>query len=820
MNGRTWLSLLAATSSSDALDADSIVAYRLSRYELFDDPRILTAALFVVALAAVALVVWVYRRESRSLPRGAASALGLLRMIALVGLAIFYLGPLKRNDQQLTEPSRVVVMVDASQSMAVEDEQDSAGTARSRSDSVAAALRDVRFLDELRKRHNVSVVAFDATVRRLGLDAEEKPDEAAETEKDWRERMAPQGPETRLGEALREVLGGPGAGPLAGIVLMSDGGQTGGPDPLEQAASAAVARVPILTVGVGSSAPRRNVRIQELVAPPRAFPRDKIQVRALVHGEGFRGRSVEIELYSSELASTGAGEKAAAALRLGSQRVAFDHDRQTVTAEFDVEPAAPGALQLEARLAPLADDQYSEDNQASAEIDVVETGTRVLLLAGGPTRDYRFLRGQLRRDPHVVVDVLLQGAATGISQDAAKILSDFPRTRDELFLYDAIVAFDPDWTLLDAAQVDLLEEWVAREAGGLIAVAGPIHMAPWIQSPEHAKLRALYPVEFQARLTLLDDGLFGSKTPWPLELTREGLSADFLWLGDGPEESRDNWQRFPGVFGCYATKGAKPGATVYARYSDPDAGLGVERPVYLADQFYGAGRVMYLGSGELWRLRSVDPGFFERLTTQLLRHVSEGRLLRGSSRGRLLVERDRCFVGDTVVVRAQLTSANRDPYVAPTATARVTGPGDWQTNIDLRADPNRPGNYIGQLIVPKEGAFRIVLSVPDAPDEVLSKRITATVPDLEFNDTRRNESLLAALAHRTGGRYYSGVRNALEGGSDLPPVAEAIPSKSETRIVRGKPDEQFTVRINKALLATICGALCCEWLCRRLLKLA
>ena len=35
-----------------------------------------------------------------------------------------------------------------------------------------------------------------------------------------------------------------------------------------------------------------------------------------------------------------------------------------------------------------------------------------------------------------------------------------------------------------------------------------------------------------------------------------------------------------------------------------------------------------------------------------MRHVSEGRLLRGSSYGRLLVERDRYFVGDTVVVRA------------------------------------------------------------------------------------------------------------------------------------------------------------------------
>ena len=52
-----------------------------------------------------------------------------------------------------------------------------------------------------------------------------------------------------------------------------------------------------------------------------------------------------------------------------------------------------------------------------------------------------------------------------------------------------------------------------------------------------AKFERLYPVEFQRRLTLLDDGLFGSQAPWPIEFTREGKEADFLWLGDTPEEA-------------------------------------------------------------------------------------------------------------------------------------------------------------------------------------------------------------------------------------------------------------------------------------------
>jgi hypothetical protein len=418
------------------------------------------------------------------------------------------------------------------------------------------------------------------------------------------------------------------------------------------------------------------------------------------------------------------------------------------------------------------------------------------------------------------VDVLLQMSPPGISQDADKILAAFPSSREELFEYDAIVAFDPDWTQLDAQQVELLEQWVAEEAGGMIVVAGPVHTSGWLQSTEHAKIRSLYPVEFQRRLTLLDDGLFGSEQPWPIEFTREGVEADFLWIGETAAESRDRWSQFPGVFGCFAVKGAKPGAQVYGRYGDPDAGISADRPIYLADHFYGAGRVFYMGSGEMWRLRSLDPGHFERFYTQLVRHVSEGRLLRGSSTGRLLVERDRYYVGDTVSVRAQLTTASREPYVASGVTARVSGGDEPERNVQLRSDPARPGYFTGQFTIAREGSYRIEVSPPDAPEETLLKRITATVPDLEFQETRRNEALLTALATRTGGRYYASIDAALRGDGGVPPASRLVESRAETKTLRGKPDEKFAESVHRWLLAIICGSLCLEWLIRRLSRLA
>ena len=830
-----------ATAASGA--KSSLPVYHLQRLEQFDDPRVAWVVLAIFAVVAVGFVAWQYRRESDNLPRLAPWGLGALRLLALIGAAIFYLGPIQRTDREVVTPSRVAVLVDTSQSMAVQDERDvetkisaqddaaaesvkvaavaTAAETASRSEAATAAVSTATFLSELRQRHDIALLSFDAETRRLAQwklgDAE-----VVQPKYDWTKELAPVGTDTRLGDALAQLIADQSGGPLAGVIVLSDGGNTAGLDPLSLVEKATASQTQIVAIGLGSTQPRRNVRLQDLVAPPRAYPKDKVKIRAIVQGEEFRGRSVDVELFLRESAANPSSNAVAAgaAVRVGRATAQFDEDRQSVAVEFEIEPAAAGRLGVEARLVAPPEDQYADDNQRSAEIEVVDSSTRVLLLASGATRDYRFLRDQLRRDPHVAVDVLLQRAGPGISQDSDKILTVFPTTKEELFAYDCLVAFDPDWTQLDAQQVDLLEEWVAQEAGGMIVEAGPIHAAPWLQSPEHAKIRSLYPVEFQQRLTLLDDGKFGSQSPWPLEFTREGIEADFLWLGDDAQRSRANWARFGGVYGCYITKGAKPGAAIYARFSDPDIGISVERPIYMADQFYGAGRVFFLGSGELWRLRAVDPGFFESLLTQLVRHVSQGRLLRGSSLGRLLVERDRFFVGDAVVVRAQVNAANREPYVAPQVVVRTTGPRGWSKEVVLKADETRAGNYLGQFTVPTEGAYRLDLSIPDVPEEILSRQITVNVPDVEFADTRRNETLLSALANRTGGHYYASVREALDGSGDVPPAARWIANRSETRIERGQPSEAFTLSVNRGLLGIICGALCLEWLLRRLLRLA
>ncbi len=67
------------------------------------------------------------------------------------------------------------------------------------------------------------------------------------------------------------------------------------------------------------------------------------------------------------------------------------------------------------------EDNNAADNQQEVDIEIVDRQTRVLLIASGPTREYTFLRNQLRRDKDVIVDVWLQSASGPlISQDASE----------------------------------------------------------------------------------------------------------------------------------------------------------------------------------------------------------------------------------------------------------------------------------------------------------------------------------------------------------------------------------------------------------------
>ena len=823
------------TTAAPSTTTAERVVYEISRLRSFDDERLPLALIVAAAIAIVAVVWQIYRRDAVELTRGSRMGVMLLRCLALVGLFVFFLGIERRTTTEVVHNSQVAVLVDVSQSMGLGENENSSDTSATRIKTVVEALSKSPLIAELRKTHDVNVARFDQEVEPVVTlpktqESQESRDKSQEPEGssptldaqpstlnplDWSKELQPRGIQTRLGQALADELRLYRDAPLAGVIVISDGAQNAGVEPGAAVEAARQVKVPFYTVGVGSAQVPRNIAIRDLVVPTRAFPNDTFNVTGYLQANGYAGQSVDVELTRRRTQDPAGGGSP-----IASQRVPLGPDGEMVPVSFDIEPGEAGTFVFQLRVKATPDDGNARDNMREAEIEVVDRKTRVLLFASGPMRDYQFLRNQLHRDATMITDVYLQTGQAGISQDANKILDHFPTTAEELYQYDCIVAFDPDWTKLDATQVELVEKWVSEEAGGMIAVAGPIQTPRWIRSTEHAKIRDLYPVVFQHRLTLMDDGQTGGETPWPLAMERAGREAKFLWIAKTAEDSEAAWDSFPGVFGFYAIKGEKPGATVYARFSNPETGTANQRPVYLASQFYGAGQVFYIGGGELWRLRRQDPSYFEVLYTKLIRHVSQGRILRGSSRGALLVERDRYELGETVVVRARLSDPQHKPLTDDSVTAQLLRPDGSTEPIKLKAEIDRPGMYLGQATVLQEGTYQLGLPLPGSNEEPLSRYLQVRVPDLERTHSERNDPLLASIAKETGGVYYKQLDAAIHGDATTPPLGSSIKSRAEVKLVKGAPDKKFAKAQMQWLLALIAGSLFLEWIVRRVNRLA
>jgi hypothetical protein len=787
-------------------------------------------AAMTAAAAIVGIVVWLSRRDTVEHGPLLRAVLVLLRLAAVAAILVAMLDIERISEHEVTLPSRVAVIVDSSASMAITDE--AAGATTSRSHLGLGMLDEGGLLSALRQRHEVSLWRCDADAEPVALlpltvAAEPEPAPAAATDElqtQWRESLAPIGVETRLGEALARVLEREPAGTLAGVVVITDGGNNAGIDPPAAAARLARAGVRIEAIGVGSETLPANVRVADILVPARVFPGDGFAVTAYLQAQGLEGQRVRVEL--RELPASDATPSATEQPTSGGRLVdtldaMLAADGELAAIRFDVPGLrAPGSRTLVVRVVPPPEDRTPADDVAAAVIEVVDRVTNVLVMAGGPGREYQFMRNVLHRDASFEVDVLLGTASPGISQDARKIVDGFPPSDEALAAYDAIVAIDFDWQSLEPAAIPRLERWVARQAGGLFLVAGGIHMDAWLGDPGGSALRGLFPVELRRPGQVSVSGR-GVEEPMPLEFTRDGSDAEFLWLAPTRDASQVIWSEFPGVYSCHPATEAKPGATVYARVAKPGATAGEPRQIYVAGQFYGAGSVLYAGSGELWRLRSVADGAYERLVAQLVRHVSQGRLAQGGRRAKLLVDRDRHPVGGTVQVRVVVAdeallaaSAGRPPV------CRAVGPDGEASVVPLVAEPDRPGTLVGSFVATREGSWRVeVEAMPGLGDERLERRLQVQLPDRELARPRLDRPLLEQLASITGGTATFPSSGAWK-PSDSASLVEKLPDRSRREFETGVADMTFKRQLNTALLAIGCTCLCFEWILRRLAKLA
>jgi hypothetical protein len=695
-------------------------------------------------IAGFVYSAWMYVRDAQTVGWLWGLFLCGLRCCVYLLLALIFLLPSAQSWEKSEQRYEVLVLFDVSDSMGVKDdlpdEKTSYEKLPSRQDKVIDFLShkysigtdEGTFLEHLQRKNPTFVYRFgsqlDAEFKAyqqgdppptrddwaawLKIDPKKLADAVKDRgERDARERFLRQlTGNTNVGDSVLSLYKRKSTSLLQGIVVVSDGRSNEGSAQAlaDLRRQAAAAQVPIFTLAVGEDRPRVNLRITRVEAPSQARPDDKFAINVDLDGEGLPGAEKPVTL---EITPPGGKpiplEPKQATFQPGEPphaEVEFVIDPEKLPAELVRAGKESGKKELEegtwtfqARVPRDRRESYPHKDHVSkkVKVEVVKKSLRVLLVAGGPTREFQFVKNLFVREAEhkrAELSIYLQTARPETVLDVPndRKLMHFPSRMEEeglavkegekyynLALYDLIIAFDPDWTNLTSAaemkaipdaerderqkeltlqRLNLLKRWVDKQAGGLVFVAGPVNTYQLARGPNRDLLEPILTlcpiVPEDNRLQTLPGKRRSTADPWRLRFVGANPELNFLKLDDQGTEPLAGWKDFfgttekpiRGFYNYYPARNYKKGANIVATFGDPRAQM-TDNDIpdekrgepYIVTMPYGRGKVVYLAWGELWRLREFHEGYYERFWAKLGRYAGSGNLTGATRRGLLIM---------------------------------------------------------------------------------------------------------------------------------------------------------------------------------------
>ena len=654
-----------------------------------------------VATAAT-LAWWAYARPPVALSARQRAALMAFRLVVLLVLAGVLLRPV--GTRPAPPSGLVAVLIDQSRSMAIADAAGAPRIDRARAvvrDGLEPALAETPF--------DIETVPFD---------------------------------DSDLAAALDAAAGRLDGRDVAGVVLLTDGVDTGAGDPV---AAAARIGAPVHLIGVGGTEPGPDLEVAGLTAGEALAAGSLIDLTTTVVAHGV-GAGIGAGATRGEVRLLEEGRL------VETRRVAAAGDGAAVVETFRVspDPDLPTVYTVEATGA--GEDLVPGNNRRSVLVPPAGRPRRILMIEGAPGYEHSFLKRTWQADPAFVVDAVIRkgqndrGELTfyvqGDPARAAALAPGYPRTRAELFVYDAVVFGNIEAEFFRPEHLDLTAAFVAARGGGLLLL-GPATLRRG--SYAGSALEPVLPAALADRLGLSADGV--RLTP-----TGAGLAHPMLRLGDTPEETRERWNVAPPLAGSIRLGAVRPGAAVLA-VAPPARGERADRPLIVA-QRYGRGRSLIFAGRGAWRWRMGLPSedrTYETWWGQVARWLTAD-------------------ARDTTDVTARVTSAAgvqvqvdvRDEAYRPIVNADVavvvTDPAGAE--METRAAPvaDEPGRYVASVESETVGGvYQVDVAVTRVGRGVAAETnrtwVLAHGVDPELADPWLRRSRLERIAAAGGGAY-------------------------------------------------------------------
>lgn len=701
----------------------------------------------IIAVAAISVVVSTYARHSGTLSRRVRGTLAALRVVAVVTVAIALARPVLVLSTSIQQRNVVAVVIDDSRSMAV---RDVGGATRGSVVAQLAGGPDSALLRLLASRYQLRVFRLSGGGRLR---------DASSVRYD--------GTRTRLAASLLRIEDDLAGVPTAGVVLLSDGADNASATPgasgiAEELLSLRARHVPVYTVGIGSERFARDVEVSRVEAPRTLLRNASLFVQVLLVQRGYGGARVPIVVEDSGRI-------------VGTATAFLPRDGEAVSVRIRVPATETGARLLQVKVPLQAGEMIAENNTRSTLVVVRDGREKLLYFEGEPRFELKFLRRAVEADSNIQLVTLLRSAKDKFLRlgvdDSLELAAGFPRTREELFTYRAVVLGSVEAAFFTADQLRMLADFVSERGGGLLMLGGRSSFGEGGYGG--TAVSDALPLEL--------DGLAGSASALAtlhVSPTAAGMGHPALQLTSSDSLSTARWGTLPPLTSVNRLGRAKPGATILLSGTSADS---TTSGPLLAYQRYGRGKAIVFGAQDswLWQMEAsiaVDDQTHETFWRQMLRWLVADVPDRVETQ-----VAEESGPGEGIAFRAEVSDSGYRRANGATVRGIVTTPTGATQALSLEWAVDRDGEYRTTYVPDGNGvhALRVhaMLGRDTVPGEAAYVRVAP--PTHEYFGAEMRPAMLRQLAEATGGRYYSAAE-ALDVARDLvysPSGATAVEKK-------------------------------------------
>ncbi len=363
------------------------------------------------------------------------------------------------------------------------------------------------------------------------------------------------GSATRLGPALERARDELAGLPLAGLVMVTDGADTSDASLDESLASLKARSIPVFTVGVGvrqvrarhSDHARRNAAARRLRAP-------RSSVDVVISHTGFAGPKVPLNVEDDGRI-------------VSSQEVTLPSSGDSTTVRVTFTANDAGARLFRFQIPPQPNEQVTQNNTRDALVEVSDRREKMLYIEGEPRFEVKFIRRAVEDDKNLQV-VILQRTAEDkyLRLDVGspdELVGGFPKTREELFAYRAIILGSVEAASFSPDQLRMLADFVSKRGGGLLMLGGRRAVRRG-RLGRHAG-RGSAAGGARGRRRAARRQYFSQLSVQP---TRAGATYPVTQLRPAEKASTSRWDDLPAVSAVNAVRAVKPGATILLTGAD------------------------------------------------------------------------------------------------------------------------------------------------------------------------------------------------------------------------------------------------------------